>query len=155
MTRPSYDETEAMRHRDAGTSGLGLFAVDNTPSWVSSWGTLTTSQQFAQRERWKEQLLPRLLDLARRNGPEGIIAADVIGDGITSGVLWGERVFLKKYPRIYAWIGPWLGQLANSGTLAPVMVELPNGGRLHVTRMSERSLSKHNKGGVYVLGKAA
>lgn len=159
MTRPSYDEVEFSRARprpDEGTNGLELFdTTPSAPQWVTTWGTLTIEQQHAQRERWKEQLRPRVVELARKSGPEGIIAADVISDGITSGVLWGERVFLQRYPRIYAFVGPWLGKLAAGGMLEPVMVDLPNGARLHVTRMSERSLSKHNKAGVYVLGAAA
>jgi hypothetical protein len=157
--RRAFDEAEYSRSRprpDEGTAGLGLFdTTPSAPAWVQSWGTLTVAQQHAQRERWKEQLRPRVVELARKSGPEGIIAADVISDGITSGVLWGERVFLTKYPRIYAFVGLWLAELAVGGVLEALTVRTDNGATFQVRRESTRAISKGNLGKVYVTGRAA
>jgi hypothetical protein len=56
---------------------------------------------------------------------------------------------------VYAWIGPWLAGLARRGVIDPKLVELPGGGRLHVSRTSDRALSHSNKGGVYVAAQRA
>lgn len=136
---------------DAGTAGLGLFEqAASIPAWAQAWGSLTDDQRAAQRERWKELLLPVVRELVVRRGPEGIIAGDVIAEGIVRGVLWGERTFLKNHPRVYAWVGQWLARLAFDGEIAEKTIALPGGGRLHVTRKSERSLSHGNPGGVFV-----
>lgn len=140
-----------IRPADAGTQGLGLFEQQpGVPAWAQSWGSLTDDQRAAQRERWKELLRPVVLELVAKRGPEGIIAGDVIAEGIVRGLLWGERTFLQDHPRVYAWVGPWLASLAAQGTIAPLTVRLPNGSTLQVTRKSERSLSHGNPGGVFV-----
>jgi hypothetical protein len=174
MTRHSYDEVEAARVKPPTEPLDGLFAVayqegrtsapadpqpspaqpdtsrTSVPGWVTTWGTMTPAQQKAQRDRWKELLRPVVLELVQRRGAEGIIAGDVIAEGIVRGILWGERTFLKQYGRAYSFIGPWLAQLAAAGTIAAVTERLSNGSTIHVTRTSERSLSHRNAGGVYV-----
>lgn len=156
---PAFYQAPAKRADDGGT--LSLFDADqheaNTlgdraPGWASSWGALTDAQRLAQRERWKEQLLPIVRELAARTTPEGVTASEVLAEGCRRSLLWGERSFLTKYPRIYAWIGGWLRQLAGDGVLAAKTVDLPGGGTLAVTRESERKLSHSNKNVVYVRG---
>jgi hypothetical protein len=133
----------------AGTM-FDLTAPPPTPPWAQRWGSLTDEQRKRQRERWQEQLQPLVLDLAARRGPEGITASDVISAGITAGILNGERLFLKEYPRVYAFIGPWLAQLARTGTLRPKTARLEGGGEIHVKRESSRDVSHGNANLVYV-----
>jgi hypothetical protein len=107
----------------------------------------TPAQRKADRERLKERLLPLVLALAKRRGPEGITASEVLAEALVVGTLTPAP---SHDPRRHAWLGPWLGQLARLGILTPKMVRLPDGGTLHVTRKSVRHTSKQNAGGVYL-----
>lgn len=120
------------------------------PSWATSWGSLTDAARRQQRERWIELLTPIMRSLAKRRGAEGITASEVVSAGITLGVLWGEASFIERYPRVYAWVGPWLAQVARRGGLAPKVVEVPGGGQVHVQRKSERGASHRNRNGIYL-----
>lgn len=120
------------------------------PAWAVSWGSLTDAARRQQRERWVELLTPIMRSLAKRRGVEGITASEVVSAGITAGVLWGETSFIERYPRVYAWVGPWLAQVARRGGLAPKVVSVPGGGQLQVTRRSEREASHSNRNAVYL-----
>jgi hypothetical protein len=131
----------------------------DTAGWATRWASLSPLERKAQRERWKVQLLPIVMDLAARRGAEGFTAADVQSDGITAGVLNGESWFLKNplpvYRNVYAWIGQWLSYLADTGTLARVMETMADGRKKQVERESTRKASKGNPGGVFVLAELA
>lgn len=151
MRNRAEDHYGAHRPAPASMESLPLFGGEpSVPAWATTWSSLTDDQRKAQRERWKELLRPIVRALVRRRGPEGIIAGDVIAEGITGGILWGERSFVTKYPRVYAWVGPWLGQLAAEGVIAAKTEALASGRRIQVTRRSDRSLSHGNEGGVFV-----
>jgi hypothetical protein len=131
-------------------TGSALTIPAEIPGWATRWDSLTEQQREAQRSRWKALLEPHVLELARKSGPEGIIASDVLSLGVTLGILNGERLFVKRHPRIYAFLGPWLGHLAEDGKLVPKMIRLPDGSLLHVKRKSTRLVSKGNQGAVYL-----
>jgi hypothetical protein len=124
--------------------------LDTAPAWTRTWGSLSFAERRRERERLAERLTPIMRALAKRRGPEGITASEVIAEAIVAGVLWGEPTFIESYPRVYAWIGPWLAQLARRGSLVPKLVELPGGGQLHVTRIAERGASHRNRNAVYL-----
>ena len=151
----THDHYAAPRPRDEGVAGLSLFeaASASRPSWAETWASLTPARQRAQRDRWAEQLLPIVRELAGR--PQGVTASEVLSAGADAGILWTERSFVSRYPRFYAWLGPWLASLAARGVLTARTVDLPEGGTLHVTRESDRVGSHGNKNGVYVLGATA
>jgi hypothetical protein len=157
MTRHAFDETEHDRVRpaDAGTAGLALFDEPPCvlPGWAQTWASLTETERRAQRDRWKQQLLPLVLDLAAR--PQGVTASEVLTAGAEASILWTERSFVSRYPRIYAWIGVWLAELATKDQLEARTVRLPEGGTLHVTRESSRIGSHGNRNGIYTRGQAA
>jgi hypothetical protein len=136
--------------RDAGVEGLGLFAPPEptVPRWAETWGSLTDAARKAQRERWKELLLPAVVELSA--APLGVTASEVIAAGIERNHLWGERAFLTKYPRIYSWVGGWLAQLAREGIVAPKTAQVEGHGRIHLRRESTRDLSHSNEGFIYV-----
>lgn len=158
-TRRAFDETEATRQRPvpAPTDGLALWNTEPAvPRWVESWGTLTDDERRAQRERWKELLLPIVRELSRRKGPIiGVTWSEVTAVGIERGYLWGERSFLSKYPRIYSWGGGWLSQLATQGVLAPETARVGGHGVIHLRRDAGRKVSHSNDGFIYVAGAAA
>lgn len=136
--------------RDAGVEGLGLFAPTEpaVPRWAEVWGSLTDTARKAQRERWKELLLPAVVELSAR--PQGVTWSEVTTAGIDRGILWGERPFLSKYPRIYAWGGSWLAQLAKEGIIVPKTAHVEGHGTIHLRRESTRDLSNDNAGFIYV-----
>lgn len=150
--RRAYDEAEAMRTpKPAAPLPLGgLFdpPASETPRWAETWGSLTDAERAAQRERWKEQLLPIVRELAA--APIGVTASEVIAAGIAQHHLWGERPFLTTYPRIYSWVGGWLAQLAETGLLAAKTAHVEGHGVIKLRRESERDLSHHNAGFIYV-----
>lgn len=133
------------------TAAAQLDMLPESPGWARSWGSLTAQQRAGQRMRWIELMTPRVRRLAEKAGPEGITASDVISDAIVVGIFWGEAAFIERYPRVYAWVGPWLAQLARVGRLQPMLVPLSGGGQLHVTRKSERGASHRNRNAVYLL----
>lgn len=138
--------------RDAGVDGLGLFAppAPSVPRWAETWGSLTDAERKAQRERWKELLLPAVVELSARTAPIGVTASEVLAAGIERGILWGERSFVTKYPRIYSWVGGWLAQLAKEGIVTPKTAQVEGHGRIHLRRESDRELSHSNEGFIYV-----
>src|SRR5689334_10912693 len=87
-----------------------------------------------ERERLQERLEPVALQLAERRSHEGIIAADVIAEAVTLGLLTGQE--WRAAPRAYSWVGPWLAALARAGKLAPKM-----SGYVHARRCSDRERS--------------
>jgi hypothetical protein len=152
MTRHAFDESEHSRVRpaDVGTAGLALFdePASALPRWAETWASLSETERRAQRDRWKEQLLPLVLELAAR--PHGVTASEVLTGGAESFVLWTERSFVSRYPRIYSFLGGWLGQLAKQGKLAPKTARVEGHGTIHLRRDSERKLSHDNDGLIYV-----
>jgi hypothetical protein len=152
MTRHAFDETEHDRVRpaDAGTAGLALFDEPPCvlPGWAQTWASLTETERRAQRDRWKQQLLPLVLDLAAR--PQGVTASEVLTAGAEASILWTERSFVSRHPRIYSFLGGWLGQLAKQGKLAPKTARVEGHGTIHLRRDSERKLSHDNDGLIYV-----
>lgn len=97
------------------------------------------------RARDQERLEPLMRDLARRRGPEGITAAELIAEGITRGVFTGQETAMGQQ-RALSWIGPWLAALAKRGVLARRMDD-----GVEVRRRSERAQSHGNLQLVYVL----
>jgi hypothetical protein len=153
MTRRSHAHSEdAYRPRDIGTDGLEMFAPapEPTPAWKERWACLTDAERDAQRERWKEKLLPTVIRLAERAAGYGITASEVISVGISERTLNGERAFLTANPRVYSWVGAWLATLAANGVLSRKTVELPDGGTLQLTRKSDRKVSHANEGKIYL-----
>lgn len=151
--RRAYDEVETMRTAKppAPPPIGGLFdppAEPSMPRWAESWGSLTDAERAAQRERWKELLLPVVRELAA--APIGVTASEVIAEGIARHHLWGERPFLTKYSRIYSWVGGWLAQLAEQGLLAAKTAHVEGHGVIKLRRESERDLSHNNSGFIYV-----
>lgn len=107
---------------------------------------LTSANRRADRERLKERLLPRIVELAKARGAEGFTAADVVSAAIADwGIFTGDE--WRGNQRAYAWLGPWLAALARNGTLAPLLA-----GGFHVRRRSTRERSHSNDGLVYVAG---
>lgn len=145
---------DAMEHARAtahvATADLGSLFNPPPPAWTQRWASLTEDERRRQRERWQEQLLPLVRDLARRRGPEGITASEVMAEGITKGVLPGERSFLTAHPRVFSWIGAWMAQLARTGTLRAKTARIEGGGELHLKRTSERDASHSNANLIYV-----
>lgn len=140
----SRDETEESRlHRAPADQYAGTMFDSPPPSWTQRWASLTDAERKAQRERWQEKLLPIVLEFVVTR--EDIIASDVISRGITDGVLNGERAFLAQHPKVYSFVGPWLGALAVAGVIGRKTVALPDGGELQLTRKSERDPSHGNK----------
>lgn len=155
--RRAFDEVEAARARRtaAPTDGLALWNTEpELPRWVETWGSLTDDERKAQRERWMELLLPVVLELARRTAPIGVTWSEVTAVGIERGYLWGERSFLKKYPRIYSFGGGWLSRLATQGMLAPETARVGGHGVIHLRRDAERKISHSNDGFIYIAGAA-
>jgi hypothetical protein len=74
----------------------------------------------------------------------------VLAAAIEGKVLWGERAFLSRYPRVYSWMGPFLAQLARAGTLKPLTITTEGHGTIHLRRESSRDLSHDNSGLIYV-----
>lgn len=138
--------------RDVGTDGLELFdpPAPALPRWAETWGSLTDAERKAQRERWKELLLPIVRELSARTAPVGVTWSEVTTAGIDRGILWGERSFLSKYPRIYSWGGAWLAQLAKAGELLAKTAQVEGHGTIHLRRESTRDLSNDNAGFIYV-----
>jgi hypothetical protein len=130
-------------------AAVQLDLAPEKPAWARTWGTLTERQRREQRTRWIDLLTPITIALAKRRGPEGITASEVTSEAILCGYLWGEAAFFERYPRVYAWIGPWLGQLARRGHLVPKVIPIP-GGQLQVSRKSERGASHRNRNAVYL-----
>lgn len=136
--------------RDQGTEGLSLFSQPAPESWQTRWASLSDEERRQQRERWKQLLLPIVLELAARRGGEGITASEVQTEGMLRGVLWGERSFLTANPRVYSFIGAWLSQLANDGALVPKVYRIEGGGSVKARRESERDPSHGNSAFVYL-----
>jgi hypothetical protein len=152
MKRDRFEDHYGSVAKQPPADELPLFAppAPATPGWTERWASLTDAERKAKRDRWQEQLRPLVLDLARRRGPEGITASEVITAGILAGVLNGERAFLTHHPRVYSWVGSWLAQLARAGALRAKTVRLEGGGEIHVKRESERDASHGNANLVYV-----
>lgn len=158
MMRERGDLTEAMRAKpmhqldglslDFGSTTTPTIKPDvivppEVPGWATRWASLTKAERVAQQDRWKALLLPVVLELAATR--EDFIASDVIAVGAERGLLNTERPFLKLHPRIYSFIGTWLGLLAERGTIARHTIPLPNGGVWQLQRKADRSLSHSNK----------
>jgi hypothetical protein len=151
--RRAFDAVEHARvakPQPSNIDGLDLFAAAAPPSWTERWASLTAAERDAQRERWKDALLPLVEELAEKSGPEGITASEVQTAAILAGKLNGDRVFLKNNPRVYSWLGAWLASLASGGTLVPKTLKLEGGGSIKATRASERDASHANVGYVYL-----
>lgn len=125
-------------------------ALIDRPNWVTKWASLTEEQREQQRERWRGQLLPIVMEFCESRGPEGFTASDVISRGITDSILNGERSFLKANPRIYSFLGPWLAALSRARTIAPKVERLASGGLIHLKAKSERVGSHGNEGYRYI-----
>jgi hypothetical protein len=96
-----------------------------------------------ERERLEERLTPKILELARQRGYEGIIAAEVIAEAIaTWGVFTGQE--WQRNPRAYSFVGPLLKGMARRGELSPKLVQ-----GYHVSRKSTRGKSHGNRGLIY------
>jgi hypothetical protein len=137
------------------TGAVQLDLVPQRPRWASTWGSLTDGERVAQRTRWVEQLSPVVHAMAVRRGVEGITASDVISEAIVLGIFWGETSFIERYPRVYAWVGPWLAHLARRGRLTPKTVANPGGRPVQVTRKSERGASHANRNAIYLAPEVA
>jgi hypothetical protein len=149
------DDVEAARYLARRPVGDLFSQPPEQPAFSQRWASLTDAEREAQRERWKERLLPVVLDLADRCGPEGFIAADVQSEGITRGILNGEASFLSANRNAYSFLGGWLSVLAEQGVIGRYMLPLANGGALQLERKSERDASHGNKGKVYVSARMA
>lgn len=132
------------------SAAVQMELVPVAPLWATTWGTLTDRQRAEHRRRWIERLTPVMRQLAKRHRSEGITASEVLTEGIIAGVLWGEDAFIERYPRVYAWIGPWLSKVAREGKLVPRMIDIPGGGKVQLTRASTRDGSHSNRNAVYL-----
>lgn len=139
---------------DAVVSDYSLFSQPpeepRIPAWAETWGSLTPAQRLAQRARWKELMLPYVLELSQRTAPPGVTASEAITEGIARQHLWGEPSFLSKYPRIYSWVGSWLAQLAAQGMMTVKTARVEGHGVIKLRRESDRDLSHGNEGIIYV-----
>ena len=141
------------RHDDDhyGRRSVDLGA-DDTPLWAQAPSRQSADERARDVDRLKERLLPVVLEMAERRGPEGITASEVLSEGLVRSILLPAPA---HDPRRHSWIGPWLGSLARAGQLAAKMVRLPDGGTLHVKRKSDRHASKQNENGIYLDPKVA
>lgn len=114
------------------------------------WASLTELEREAQRDRWREQLRPHVVQLAEIAAGDGITASDVLSRGITAGILNGERSFQSAHPKVYAWIGHLLLKMSHEGELS-----VKKHAGMVVRRRSERLTSKGNLGVVYVAARFA
>lgn len=120
----------------------------DTPGWKQRWLSLTKEQRVAQRERWKERLLPIVEEFSETRGPEGFMASDVESRALSDHILPDGLIAVDF--RVYSFIGPWLASLAKQRKIAPKTERLANGGVIHVKGKSERDDSNGNEGYRYV-----
>jgi hypothetical protein len=138
MKRRTEDHYGA-RVKDQGAS--------DTPLWSVAQSSQSPVERKRDVERLKERLLPIVCDMAKRRGPEGVTASEVLAEGLVLGILTPAP---SHDPRRYAFIGPWLAALAHLGILAPKTVKLPDGSLLHVKRKSLRHSSHANPNAIYI-----
>jgi hypothetical protein len=100
------------------------------------------TEQEAQRDRARlqERLLPVVAHLAATRGPEGFTASDVIGEGMVRSILLRDAV--RRAPRLYSWVGPWLHHLGKQGVIAPKTMLLATGRRVQERAPASRDDSK-------------